>query len=339
MRPNTKHDKQNQSASAEAKYLSLEEGAAVTGVPEDARSATRSSYRQGPIVDELPRVSGTDRQQSQAYRSERRAGGPESEITALPRLQVYFFGNFEVYCRGERISVGRNSKALAILKYLLAHRIQPVSRDYLMDWLWPNSDLKKARWSLNSAVYTLRRWCGKGFPRQGSTDYILLRAGYYRLSPELQVSSDVEEFDDRYRTGRLLEKTRRVQDAAEEYEKAVELYRGDYLVDDLYEDWTMIERERLLNAYLDILDRLSKYYMETGQLRKSIARCYKLLEKDCCHENSYHLLMRCYARLGLRTQALNQYRLCEAMLKRQYGMTPSPEAQALYRSVVKGVIV
>src|SRR3712207_8282865 len=45
--------------------------------------------------------------------------------------------------------------------------------------------------------------------------------------------------------------------------------------------------------------RLAVHYMETGQLQESIRACYRLLEKDRCHEDSYRLLMRCYASLGL----------------------------------------
>jgi len=106
-------------------------------------------------------------------------------------------------------------------------------------------------------------------------------------------------------------------------------------VEDLYEDWTMVERERLANAYVDMLDRLAAHYMETGQLRECVRACYQVLEKDRCHEDTYRLLMRCYARLGMRGRALRQYRLCEKILGREYGTTPSPETRALYRNLLE----
>jgi LuxR family transcriptional regulator, maltose regulon positive regulatory protein len=114
------------------------------------------------------------------------------------------------------------------------------------------------------------------------------------------------------------------------------VYRGDYLLEDLYEDWTMIERERLSNAYVDMLDRLTAHYLETGQLKESIEACYRTLEKDRCHEDGHRTLMRCYARLGQRGRALRQYHLCEGILGREYGTAPSPETQALRRSITAG---
>jgi len=251
-----------------------------------------------------------------------------------PSLQVRFFGHFEMLCDGETMPLGRNGKALTILKYLLANGTCPVSQDHLMGWLWPESNLKKARWSLNSAIHGLRKLLS-GCSSSVSTNYVFLEDGYYRLSPGVRVTTDVDDFDRHHERGRRLEKDRRMREAAVEYEKAIELYRGDYLIEDLYEDWTMVERERLANVYIDILGRLAVHYMEVGQHQESIRVCYRVLEKDRCHEDSYRLLMQCYARLGLRARALHQYRMCERILGQEYGTSPSPETRALYLKLLR----
>src|SRR5215218_803653 len=119
-------------------------------------------------------------------------------------------------------------------------------------------------------------------------------------SSEVRVITDVDEFEAHYEEGRRLEKEGWAGEATAEYEKAIELYRGDYLVEDLYEDWTMVERERLSNNYIDMLGRLAVHYYETEQYQESIGTCYRILEKDRCHEDSFRLLMRCYVKLGLR---------------------------------------
>src|SRR5918995_4348919 len=257
----------------------------------------------------------------------------EHSAAVQPTLQVRLFGHFEMLCDGETMPLGRNGKALTILKYLLANHTRPVSQDHLMGWLWPESNLKKARWSLNSAIHGLRKLLS-GCSTSVSMNYVFLEDGYYRLSPSVRVTTDVDDFDKHHERGRRLEKDSRMREAAIEYEKAVELYRGDYLIEDLYEDWTMVERERLANAYMDVLDRLAIHYMEVGQHQESIRVCYRILEKDRCHEDSYRLLMRCYARLGLWERALRQYRLCERILSQEYGMNPSPKTQALYESLL-----
>ena len=258
----------------------------------------------------------------------------ETQACAVgPTLRVRFFGYFEMFCDEEPVPLGRNGKALCILKHLLANRDRPVSQDYLMGWLWPESNLKKARWSLNSAVHGLRKLLAR-CPASSSLNYVLLEEGHYRLCPGVRVSTDVEEFDARYERGRHLEAAGREEEAALEYEAAVGLYRGDYLVENLYEDWTMVERERLTNSYVDMLGRLAGRYMGVGRAQEGIGACFRVLEKDRCHEESYRMLMRCYAGMGQRGRALRQYRLCETALRGEYGMVPSPETQALYERLL-----
>src|SRR5918997_5522041 len=102
----------------------------------------------------------------------------EAPIPALrSALRAHFFGHFEMFCDDEVVPLGRNGKALAILKYLLAYRGRPVSQDHLMGWLWPESSPKKARWSLNSAVHVLRKLLS-GCTSSATVNYILLEEGY-----------------------------------------------------------------------------------------------------------------------------------------------------------------
>lgn len=274
---------------------------------------------------------------SRSAPSRRKEEMPE-RAPAGSSLRVHFFGHFEVLCDDEPLSLGRNGKALTILKYLLANRSRPVSQDHLMGWLWPESNLKKARWSLNSAIHGLRKLLGSCPSSASSSEaasHVLLEEGYYRLCPSVGVTTDLDEFESFYEEGLSLEKAGRVSEASAHYERAIELYRGDYLLEDLYEDWTMVERERLVNAFVDMLGRLGAHYMEGGRHQESIRACYRVLEKDRCHESSHRLLMRCYAHLGLRARALRQYRLCEEALGQEYGLSPSPETQALYVSLLR----
>jgi two-component SAPR family response regulator len=147
------------------------------------------------------------------------------------------------------------------------------------------------------------------------------------------VVTDVEEFDRRYEQGRISEKTNRMEGAVE-YEKAVQLYRGEYLLDDLYEDWTMVERERLSNAYMAMLERLAVYYKQTEQLRESIRICYQILDKDRSHENSHLLLAEVYALLRSYGRALHQYRLFKGILKSTHGTEPSVETEERFKKVL-----
>lgn len=260
----------------------------------------------------------------------------EASAAVQPRLRIHFFGCFELLCDGKAMSLGRNAKALAILKYLLAHRGgRSVSQDYLMGWLWPESDPKRARWSLNSAVHALRKMLSGCLSSLSASESVLFEGGAYRLSPRILLSADTDEFDACYEEGLRFEETGRVAEAVAKYEKAADLYRGDYLIEDLYEEWTAIERERLGEVYVDLSRRLAVHYMKGGRLRESVRTCYRVLEKDRSDEDAHRLLMECFVRLGQRGKALRQYELCEGALGREYDMVPSPQTRNLYASILQ----
>ena len=45
--------------------------------------------------------------------------------------------------------------------------------------------------------------------------------------------------------------------------------------------------------------------------------------------------MDCYATTGERAQALRQYHACRTVLRREQGIAPDPETQALYERILR----
>jgi len=247
-----------------------------------------------------------------------------------PHVWVQCLGRFQVTCRCGTVLRSSNAKAMAILKRLLTHQPPSMSQDYLMGWLWPEVNADRARWSLRATIRALRELLSSCSKLAGSSEALVFEDGCYHLPSAIEILTDVNEFDAHYERGRCLQNENRTVEAATEYNKAVRLYRGDYLSGNLDEDWTMVERERLASAYMDMLNRLARYYLEDEQHWESIQTCHILLKKDPCNEATYHLLMECYVRLGLRTRALDQYRLCSHMLRRLHDTEPALELRTFY---------
>ena len=101
--------------------------------------------------------------------------------------------------------------------------------------------------------------------------------------------------------------------------------------EDIYEEWTLIRREALVDIYLSILRKISDHYFNSTDYDTCIEFCQKILAKDYCREDAYQLLIKCYIKLGLRSRALRWYRLCEGTLRRELDCQVSPETAALYK--------
>jgi DNA-binding SARP family transcriptional activator len=254
-------------------------------------------------------------------------------------FRVYCLGRFEVYSGQTKVDQWRSLKAKSLLKFLVAHRGRYIPKDVLMEALWPGYPPEAANNNLKAAVYALRQAISSsGFEpgRNNRNGFLLLlfSEGKYTLNPEMELQVDVEEFQQRWTTGRRLEKEGKHAEAISEYQLAEKLYRGDYLEDDLYEEWTLVQREALKDIYLTILTRLAEDSFGETDFQGCIAYCQKILAKDSCREDAYRELMRCHSRLGQRHRALRWYELCAKTMKRELGVAPENQTTDLYQRLL-----
>lgn len=249
------------------------------------------------------------------------------------RLEIRCFGRFEVLKDGKNVQDWRRAKARSLLKYLVDRR-HPVPRDLVMDLLWPQSDSGAAGNSLRVALHALRQALGPcEAGSEDERDYVLSADGNLSLNPLARVWVDVEEFSAHFAAGLRFERQRRPDEAAREYELAEDLYRDDYLIEDLYADWTIARREQLKDQYLLLITKLADLSLLRGDLAGCIVRCHRIVEKDACREDAYRRLMRCYHQLGQRSRALHWYEICVGALRRELDCEPADETERLCRTL------
>ena len=241
-------------------------------------------------------------------------------------LSILCLGPFRVYRDKHMIGDWHSLKGLLILKYMVRHHKTPVAKDVLMDVFWPEADQEVARRNLHQAIYNLRQ-----ILRRGQPDFrpILFENDCYLFNPEIALNLDFEAFERHAQTGRRMEAAGRSPEAFAEYKLAEELYRGDFLEQDPYEDWASLQREQIRNSYLEIADCLSEQQCRQGEYAAAIELCQKILAKDNCHEHAHRRLMRCYQCLGQRGSVIRQYRQCVEVMKRELDMPPSEETRSL----------
>jgi DNA-binding SARP family transcriptional activator len=221
------------------------------------------------------------------------------------------------------------SRGLSMFKYLLLHHKQKVPREVFMDTFWPDVEPETARNNLNVAIHSLR----KALRAAVFLPVILFEDGAYGLEPNLQVWLDVEEFERCAKAGQQFESRDQLRAAVAEYETAVSLYQGDFLEQNPYDEWTVMDRERLRVAYLDTLDRLSQIYFNQGRYAACITVCQLILSRDLCREDAHCLLMRCYSRQRQPHLALYQYQVCVEALRGELQVDPAPETTQLYNRI------
>jgi DNA-binding SARP family transcriptional activator len=243
-------------------------------------------------------------------------------------LTARLLGRLWVVVDGQVVDTTSSRRTRNVLAYLLTHRETPVPRDVLMDVFWGNAEPGAARNSVHVALSGVRR----ALRAAGAQPLLERRHDTYRFADHLDVWVDVEAFERACREGRRAEDA---GDAAalDAYERAAQLYDGDFLADDPYAPWAGEIRETLRAQAGDAACRQVTLYGRLGDDRSAVLVGRRVLAGDPCNEPVHRQLMISYARAGQRHLALLQYQRCREALWSTFRIQPAVETTVLYESL------
>ena len=116
---------------------------------------------------------------------------------------------------------------------------------------------------------------------------------------------------------------------------AVDLYKGDYLADDLYTSWAELKREEIRALYIDLLRRLAELHEREGNSKKSIELYKMLLKTDPAFEEAYQKLMLIFAGRGMKSEAVRVFEECTKALERDVGVSPDKLTISIFKRILE----
>ncbi|MDX1383472.1 MAG: hypothetical protein R3190_07515, partial [Thermoanaerobaculia bacterium] len=82
--------------------------------------------------------------------------GTKSNRKRGPALRVHCFGTLELSLAGAPLEGFESQKVRALFVYLACHHDQPLTRDHLAAFFWPDKDEESARRNLRQSLYNLK---------------------------------------------------------------------------------------------------------------------------------------------------------------------------------------
>lgn len=266
-------------------------------------------------------------------------GLPGVEFHPGYQLRVQTLGIFRVWRGSEEIDTRewRRSKARHLFQLLLTHHGSMLQREEIVDILWPNREPEAVQRDFKVALNALNKALEPDRPSGAEPAYIVRHGSTYGLRPSADLWLDCVAFQ------RLIDKGDRCQDGPEAraaaYHRALDLYQGEYLQDELYEDWPSEERERLLAFFLRTAEKLAALRVEQGRYDEAISLCRRILARDNCWERAYRLMMAAYAHQGNRPRALRVYQTCAETLRSELDTEPGLATRHLYEGIAGNLLV
>ncbi|HEY2536801.1 MAG TPA: BTAD domain-containing putative transcriptional regulator, partial [Solirubrobacteraceae bacterium] len=215
-------------------------------------------------------------------------------------LRARLLGALELELDGTAIESPATQRPWAVFAYLaLAGR--RVSRAELANTFWPDVLDHRARASLRSALWALRRQIG---------DRLVVDGEHVGLDG---VWVDVREF------GRL---------APNHPDAAIELCRGE-LLEEVEDEWAIAARERHRERVIELLESQAQAAEAAGELRDAIELTRLQVDRDPFDEQAHRRLITRLDAAGDRAAAIRAYRAFAERLRRELGVAPSAATRTL----------
>lgn len=278
----------------------------------------RSAVSQGICVD---------------YCSDLLTGGAAARTA--PLLKACCLGGFKMYRGADLITDAqwKSKRAKTLLKMLAAQDNGRLTRDQAVELLWPDARPRSFRATFNSLLHRARKVLEPEAAQGADGSCIRLEEELIMLDRK-RVWTDAGEFLTCLESARAMKASRKLDAALQEYEKAIRLYQGDFLPEELYSDWAAPMRDRLRMQYAKALREAADIAEATGRRDRTLAFHERLFFSDPCNETVCCWLMMRYHTDGRRNDAIRTYERCERSLSGELDLEPGDETRKVYRSII-----
>jgi predicted ATPase/DNA-binding SARP family transcriptional activator len=305
------------------------------GLAAALRSAGEHAQRQGDahratqfLTERLALARALGRERDVAECLEALARLPAKGYASQASLRLFALGPGRVV-RGDYTLTSSDwgyAKVKELLFYLLGARSR--TKEQIGLAFWPDASPGQVRSYFHDTLYHLRQALGR-------PDWIRFEHSSYAFNRSLDYWYDVEAFESALSLARQHQASAPGQ-AAQELEDALRLYQGNFLEDTLAGDWHVLPREELRRKHLEALLLLGHIHFTEGHYVQAADAYRQALVRDRYLEDAHRELMRCYARLGERGQALRHYQTLVEWLRDELGAPPAPETSALVEQLRRG---
>jgi DNA-binding SARP family transcriptional activator len=246
-------------------------------------------------------------------------------------IEIRLLGRFAARRGGEEIPPAEFGGRLVrtLIRVLVTRRGRFVPRDVLAEALWPGRLPADPAANLKVLVNRARR-------ALGDPSLIVTGPRGYSFAPGEECLVDAEVFEARVKAGRDRLSAGQPGPALCELQAALELWAGEPLAEDAYEEWAQEHRARLGRAYQEALEGAALAALSLRDTSLAVAMAAEAAAREPLREPAWLLLMRAHAAGGDAVAALAAFETLRRGLTDELGLDPSPAAYELEGRIVRG---
>ncbi len=252
----------------------------------------------------------------------------------LPKVFITTLGKFSICINNQIVAdnIWEGNKPKLLLKSIICHNIKELSKEMIIDDIWPDASMKAGDKSFKVNLHRLRKVLEPDVNRDIGYSYITMNAGRISLDSEL-VCVDIDIFNKLAKEGYENLARDEVALALSFFEQAVAMYKGDFLPEESYQTWIDLKRESLRTRYIEILMTMARVYEEQEQPFQAVEYLKKAIQSDHLNEEAYQNLMIVYADAGMLKASISLYERWRRVAISELGVEPDPETCNIYNKI------
>lgn len=262
--------------------------------------------------------------------------------TSRVGVEVLTFGNFDIMFNGKSVfkSAGRKYKNLELLKYFITNRNKKIVPENIIDYFWSDKEYGDPKNALSTQIHRLKKSLielnlmkppgGMDAPYYFELNFV---NGFYVFSIGENCTIDVELYKEKTLLADSM-KTTDPEEAIKNYKDVIDIYKGQYMEENVYSEWAVTARNRYHRTYIQSvlqLMELLKYYGRYSE----IVEIFEDIVSIEPYEEGFHIyFLEALIELGEFRYALSHYNYLATKMYKDIGVRPSSALKKIHRKIL-----
>ncbi len=249
-------------------------------------------------------------------------------------INIFTLGKFYVSQGNAVISENsnRSRRMWEIFKYLLSFRNQSVNSEEILERIWPEKDYTDPGTAMRAQIFRLRQALKNEDSEPSVSDNIVYRQGVYSWENKVECWIDADQFEACSREAGELQASDPKR-AVNLYHQAIGLYKGKYLPESAYSEWSEPFRAYYHEIYLNDIYSFSDLLKSRRAYRDIIKLCERASAIDYYDEKIHIIILEALIAEGHTARARAHYNEVSSAFYHEMGVKPSDHMKQLYRQV------
>lgn len=244
-------------------------------------------------------------------------------------LKIYFLGKTRVEYNGKSLMESFRNKTIALICLLVLNHDNSISREKILDYLWPDSNEEAAKNNLRYNLWLIKKNIG---PNESGEEFLIVDKEYCSINKNYNFHCDILDIMNfRVQQSHSVDNLIRLK----------KMFVGEFFEGHYYnncEDFNEIiiyQRTWFENYKVKILKKLESVYEEEGNIEECLNTIKEILDIEPYNEEEAVKILNLYLKIGNRSSGIVFYNSFRDRLISQLGIQPSEELRKKYEELKK----